>query len=112
MERFPPYIALSQSKFCFPRMFGDVACHHHQILDHCACPASFYRVPHEMARVDALVSDHTQDVISWHRKFQYKLICVELPREEPFQIHICLDLAVILLAFLHAHGKGQSHHGH
>lgn len=93
-------------------MFGDVACHHHQILDHCACPASFYRVPHEMARADALVSNHTQDVISWHRKFQYKLICVELPREEPFQIHICLDLAVILLAFLHAHGKGQSHHGH
>ena len=93
-------------------MPGDMACHHYQILNDRPYPASFYRVLHGMGRTDALVTNHTQDVISWHRKFQYKLICVELPRGEPFQIHICLDLAVILLAFLHAHGKGQSHHGH
>lgn len=61
------------------RMFGDMACHHHQILDDRAYTASFYRVPHGMAWADALVTGHTQDVIGVHRKHQYKLICIELP---------------------------------
>ena len=73
-------------------MSGDMACYHHQILDDRAYPASFYRVLHGMVRTDPLVTDHTQNVIGSHRKFQYQLICVELSRWEPFQIHIGLDL--------------------
>ena len=80
-------------------MPGDMACHHYQILNDRPYPASFYRVLHGMGRTDALVTNHTQDVIGRHRKFQYELICVELPRREPFQSHVRLDLTVELSAF-------------
>lgn len=80
-------------------MPGDMACHHYQILNDRPYPASFYRVLHGMGRTDALVTNHTQDVIGRHRKLQHKLICVELPRREPFQSHVRLDLTVELFAF-------------
>ena len=51
-------------------MSGDMACYHHQILDDRAYPASFYRGLHGMVRTDTLVTDHTQNVIGSHRKFQ------------------------------------------
>ena len=52
-----------------------------------------------MPRADALVADHTQDVVGAHPKFQDKLICIELSGRKPFQIHIGFDLTVELFAF-------------
>ncbi len=80
-------------------MFGDMACHHGQVLDDRAYTPPFYRMLHRVSRDDAPVSNHTQDVVGRHRKFQNKLICVELSGREPFQIHIGLDFTVELPAF-------------
>ena len=76
-------------------MFSDMACHHDQVFDDCAYTPPFYRMLHRVSRANALVANHTQDVVGRHRKFQYKLICVELSGRKPFQIHIGLGYQII-----------------
>lgn len=88
-------------------MFSDMACHHDQVLDDCAYTPPFYRMLHRVSRADALVANHTQDVVGRHRKFQNKLICVELSGRKPFQIHIGLDFTVELPAFPMGMVKGN-----
>ena len=88
-------------------MFGDMAGHHDQVLDHSSYTPSFYWMPHRMAGADALIADHTQDIVRVHCKFQDKFICVELSGWEPFQVHIGLDLAVELFAFTMRMIKGN-----
>ena len=76
-------------------MFSDMACHHDQVFDDCAYTPPFYRMLHRVSRANALVANHTQDVVGRHRKFQNKLICVELSGRKPFQIHIGLGYQII-----------------
>ena len=67
-------------------MSGDMACYHHQILDDRAYPASFYRGLHGMVRTDTLVTDHTQNVIGSHRKFQANICHHRAYPPHPLQV--------------------------
>ena len=70
----------------------------HKITDDSANPTTTDFLPlRVISFFQRLLTDDPQDVIGDHSEFKYKFVAVKLSGWQPFNIHICLDLAVILL---------------
>ena len=82
-------------------MFFDMTGDQDQVADHCADPAALYLSFRfgSTAALKRLLADNAQDIISEYSELQNKLVSIKLPGRKPLDIHIRLDLAVILLAF-------------
>ena len=75
-------------------------CKLHKVADNCTeSPAANPLLGRVIPLLKGLLPNNAQDVISDNSKFQYKFVAVKLSGWEPFNIHVCLDLAVILFAF-------------
>lgn len=77
-----------------------MACDIDQIVDDCPVPAALYSP--FLAGVPLpkrFLPYHAQYVIGKDGKFQHQFVGLELSGREAFKIHVCLQLAVELLAF-------------
>ena len=72
-----------------------------QVADHCTDPSTLYLSfrSRSTAALKWLLPDNAENVISKYSEFKNEFIGVKLSRRKPLEIHIRLDLAVILLAF-------------
>lgn len=94
----PPDIAPSQGKNDLSGVFSHVAGYLYQIADHSPDPSSSDRVlcGRSMSALYGSLSDDTQDIIRKDRQFYDEFIRFEFTGRKSFDIHIGLDLAVVL----------------
>ena len=72
----------------------------HKVADDCTEPAPANRLPGRIIPfLKRFLTDNAQNIISDNGKFQYQFVTVKLSRWKSFNIHVCFDLAVILLTF-------------
>lgn len=70
-----------------------MSCKLHEVTDDRADPA-----PGIITLLQRFLTDYTQDVIGDHSQFKHQLVAVKFPGWQPFNIHVRLDLAMVLLA--------------
>ena len=94
----PSDIAPSQGKNDLSGVFSHVAGYLYQIADHSPNPSSSDRVlcGRSMSALYGSLSDDTQDIIRKDRQFYDEFIRFEFTGRKSFDIHIGLDLAVVL----------------
>ena len=82
-------------------MFFYMSGDQYQIADHCTDPAAlnFALRFGSAAALERFLSDNAENVVSKNGKLQDKLVGVKFPGRKPFDVHIRLDLAVVLLTF-------------
>ena len=79
-------------------MAGQMPSEQNEIRDDCSQPATTYRTLFRLLVLEGFLPNHTQNVERDHCQFQYEGVGFEFAGRQPFDVHICLELAVILLA--------------
>ena len=95
-----PDIALTQTDDPLSGMLRYVAGHVDQVVDSRVVASAFYlmfkfRIPFS----ECFLANHAQDVEGQNGQLQHELVCVELVGRPTLQIHVRLQLTVILSAF-------------
>ena len=81
-------------------MAGEMRSHHNEVLNH--GPKSAAQCPPfhgSILLAKGFLSNHAQDIISYHPQFQRQRVGPELSGGETFEIHVAFQLAVELLRF-------------
>ncbi len=71
----------------------------YEVADNRTDPTPVYFLPFWVIPFfQGFLTNNPQDIIGNHCQFQHQLVAFKFPGWQSFNIHICLDLAVILLA--------------
>ena len=80
-------------------MLREMAGTEHQILNHSPQPAAANLPFCRLLVPEGFLTNHPKEVEGDHRQFQYQSIGSKLPGRKTLDIHICLQLAMVLFAF-------------
>ncbi len=97
----PPCVAPTKNQHYLISMGGHMAYYLDQASNNCPYPSPLYRMlaPLRPMAFQRLLSDHLEHVICEYNKFNHELIRIEFSGRKPLDIHVSLNLAVVLLAF-------------
>lgn len=99
-EYVSPNIALPKTDNSLSCMLRYVAGHVDQVTYDRAVASALYRVfKPRVPFSECFLTNHAKDVEGQNGQLQNKFVCVELAGRQAFQIHVRLQLAVILFAF-------------
>ena len=75
-----------------------MACKLYEVIDDCTDPAAAYFLPPRvLSFFQRFLTNDPQDIIGDHSQFKHQLVTFKFSGWQPFHIHVCLDLTVVLL---------------